>query len=209
MSAEVNKALEDINLEGLNGEEIWKALYNKELNCKKNILEYIDLTRLLKKGKAQDHQLEDTYSFIYTKIEEMGANIKPNTSMYLKNQLKKQLGKYVIEKDPKPVNHFIEFFKDAYPPNERRKDFTWVLMDINNITDEQLWTTLTYINRICIRASINFDQDEKKDIIAAIELLVKRNNIKYINQIKSLDKLTTILNIKIAPLGDQFEVKKR
>lgn len=206
MSTEVNKEITDINLEGLNGEEIWKAIYNKKLDCKKNILEYIDLTRILKKGRAEDHQIEDTYEFIYKKIEEMGTNIKPNTSMYLKNELKKQLGKYVLEKDPKPVNHFIEFFKDAYPPNARRKDFTWVLMDINNITEEQLWTTLTYINRICVKANFRFTDEEKRDIKGAVELLVKRNNLKYINQVKSLEKLTNILNIKIVPLGDQFDV---
>ena len=31
---------ENINFENLNGEEVWEKLYNKELNTKKNILEY-------------------------------------------------------------------------------------------------------------------------------------------------------------------------
>ena len=40
---------ENISLENLSAEEIWEKLYNKELNCKKNILEYIDITKILKK----------------------------------------------------------------------------------------------------------------------------------------------------------------
>ena len=34
-------------LEGLTAGEVWETLYNKELDCKKNILEYIDITRVL------------------------------------------------------------------------------------------------------------------------------------------------------------------
>ncbi len=82
--------------------------------------------------------------------------------MYLKNSLKSQLGKYVKEKDPKPINNFIEFFKAAYPENSRRKDFTWVLMDINSISEEQAWTTLTYINREFLSNSMELSSAEKK-----------------------------------------------
>lgn len=100
--------------------------------------------------------------------------------MYLKNRLKTQLGKYVKEKDPKPVNHFIEFFKKAYPENTRRKDFTWVLMDI-----------------------------KKNDIVGIIKKLISKNNIKYINDLRTLKQLTDILNISIVQTGKSFKVEHK
>lgn len=199
---------EKIIIEGLNGEEIWEKLYNKELNCKKNILEYIDITKILIKEKADIYQIESTYNFIYRCIDKMADKIKPNTIMYLQNQLKAQLGKYVSIKDPKIESTFIEFFKEAYPEGTRRKDFTWVLMDINKIADEQIWNTLVYINRECLKNDLNLTTEEKEDIINMIEKLVKRNNIKYINQVKSLNILLNILNIKIVDNKDKFKIKK-
>lgn len=199
---------EKIILEGLNGEEIWEKLYNKELNCKKNILEYIDITKVLIKEKADIYQIESTYNFIYNSIDKMADQIKPNTIMYLQNQLKAQLGKYVSIKDPKIESTFIQFFKEAYPEGNRRKDFTWVLMDINRIADEQIWNTLIYINRECLKNDLRLSSEEKEDIIKMIEKLVKKNNIKYINQVKSLNRLLNVLKIKIVDSKDKFKVKK-
>lgn len=194
------------NLKELNAIEIWGKLYNKELNSKKNILEYIDITRVLKKENVKEEQIKDTYDFIYDHIEGLKDSIKPNTMMYLKNSLKSQLGKYVKEKDPKPVNYFIEFFKEAYPVSARKKDFTWVLMDISNITEEQIWTTLVYINRECINNSITLNTDEKKDIIKVIERLISKNNIKYINDLRTLKQLTDALDIGIVSVGKVFKI---
>lgn len=199
---------EKIILEGLNGEEIWEKLYNKELNCKKNILEYIDITKVLIKEKADIYQIESTYNFIYNSIDKMSDQIKPNTIMYLQNQLKAQLGKYVSIKEPKIESTFIQFFKEAYPEGNRRKDFTWVLMDINRIADEQIWNTLIYINRECLKNDLRLSSEEKEDIIKMIEKLVKKNNIKYINQVKSLNRLLNVLKIKIVDSKDKFKVKK-
>lgn len=199
---------EKIILEGLNGEEIWEKLYNKELNCKKNILEYIDITKVLIKEKADIYQIESTYNFIYNSIDKMSDQIKPNTIMYLQNQLKAQLGKYVSIKDPKIESTFIQFFKEAYPEGNRRKDFTWVLMDINRIADEQIWNTLIYINRECLKNDLRLSSEEKEDIIKMIEKLVKKNNIKYINQVKSLNRLLNVLKIKVVDSKDKFKVKK-
>ena len=114
---------EEINLEGLNGIEVWESLYNKELNTKKSILEYIEKVKILKSGEIDNDQIEMVYNMIYKSIDLMVGNIKPNTIMFLKNELKKQLGKYVSEKDPKSINHFIEFFKEAYPPRGEKKRF--------------------------------------------------------------------------------------
>lgn len=201
--------VEIADLEGLDAKEIWKVLYGKELNTKKNILEYISITKVLKQDNVPSELIQDTYTFIYNKIEELGAIIKVNTKMYLKNQLKAQLAKYVKEKDPKPINYFIEFFKEAYPENNRRKDFTWALMDIKKITEEQIWTTLAYINGWCLRDNNKLDESQKKDIIKMIEVLVSRNNIKYINNTRSLEKLLNNLNIKIITLKNGFKVKNR
>jgi hypothetical protein len=193
--------------ENLTAAEVWKTIYGKELNSKKTILEYIDAAGVLKKENASQEQIEDTYKYIYEHIEGMKDLIKPNTMMYLKNSLKSQFGKYVKEKDPKPVNHFIEFFKKAYPEDSRRKDFTWVLMDISNISEEQIWTTLTYINKECLNNNIILSSDEKKDIVRMIKKLVSKNDIKYINNLRSLKHLTDILDISIVSAGKVFKVK--
>ena len=199
---------ENINLENLNAEEIWEKLYNKELNCKKNILEYISITKILKKEDIDPEKIQDTYNFIYDNIDKMADKIKPNTIMFLQNELKAELGKYVMVKEPKIENTFIKFFKEAYPADTRRKDFTWVLMDINKIAEEQIWTTLIYINREYMGKCIRLSSEEKSDIIKMIVKLVKKNDIKYINQIKSLSKLLNNLEIKVMNINDKFKVKK-
>lgn len=203
------EVLVDINqFEGLSASEIWEKLYNKELDNKKHILEYIEMTRVLKKENASGDQIKDTYNYIYDHIEGLKDSIKPNTMMYLKNSLKAQLGKYVKEKDPKPVNYFIEFFKEAYPENKRRKDFTWVLTDLNIISEEQIWTTLTYINRECLNNNLRLNSNQKKDIVEVIEKSVSKNNIKHINKIRSLKRLIEILNISIISADEGFKVRR-
>jgi hypothetical protein len=200
---------QSIDIQGLNAKETWKVLYDKELNTKKSILEYIDIVKILKQEDIPSQQVKDTYNFIYNAIENLSSDVKVNTKLHLKNQLKAQLGKYVAEKDPKPINHFIEFFKEAYPPSNRRKDFTWVLMDINKITDEQIWTTLTYINSWLLKEDNKLDEQQKKDTIKVIEMLVKRGNIKYINNLRSLDGFLENLNVKIVSVDKKFRLKSR
>lgn len=200
--------MNNLEFDNMNGEEIWEKLYNKELNTKKNILEYIEMTGVLVKEKADIYAIESTYNFIYRKIDEMAENVKPNTIMFLQNKLKEKLGKFVSIKDPKAQSTFLEFFKEAYPKGERRKDFTWVLIDIKNISEEQIWNTLKYINRECLNEDLFLDDEEKEDIIAEIEKLVKKNNIKYINDVKSLSTLNNILNIKVVQDKDRFKVKR-
>ncbi|MGB7606117.1 MAG: hypothetical protein WBL93_11665 [Lutisporaceae bacterium] len=193
--------------EELTASEICEKLYDKKLNCKKHIIEYIDITRVLKKENVNEDQLKETYNYIYEQIEGLKGSIKPNTMMYLKNTLKSQLGRYVKEIDPKPVNHFIEFFKEVYPENKRRKDFTWVLMDINSISEEQIWATLTYINRECLNNKLILNNNQIKDIVEVIEKSVSKNNIKYINKIRSLKQLTDRLNISIVSVGEVLKVR--
>ena len=56
---------EEINLQGLNGIEVWESLYNKELNTKKSILEYIEEVKVLKSGEIDHDQIEMVYNMIY------------------------------------------------------------------------------------------------------------------------------------------------
>lgn len=196
------EGLENNNpLENLTAVQIWEKQYGKEMNCKKNIIEYIDIVKVLKKEKLNEVQLSDTYNYIYKQIEGLKDSIKPNTMIFLKNSLKAQLGKYVKETDPKPMNHFTEFFKAAYPENYRRSGYTRVLSDLDNITEEQIWTTLTYINRECLNNDLRLNSYQKQDIIGVIEKAVSKNNIKFINKIRSLKNLTDILNISIVSVG--------
>lgn len=198
----------EINLQGLNGKEVYEALYDKELSTKKNILEYIDKLRVLKKSEEIDYdQMQSVYDFVYEAIDNMHESIKPNTIMYLKNELKKVIGKYVFNKEPGKVNYFIEFFKEAYPPHERRKDFTWVLMDISKISDEQILTTLKYIN-FCILKGAHLTDEEKKDILREVKRLVKRKNIHNINDVRSLKALNEELKIKIVSKKEEFLIRE-
>jgi len=198
---------EEINLEGLNGIEVWEKLYNKELDTKKSILEYIEKVKVLKSGEVDNDQIEMVYKMIYENIDLMVGKVKANTIMFLKNDLKKQLGKYVSEKDPKTTNHFLEFFKEAYPPHERRKDFTWVLMDINKIADEQIWTTLKFINAFCLKGFV-LDDEAKEDILDVLKILVKRKNLTSINNVRSLFCLNEVLGIKITSDHAAFKIKR-
>ncbi|MBE6047502.1 MAG: hypothetical protein E7213_03675 [Clostridium sp.] len=198
----------EINLQGLNGEEVYKALYDKELNTKKNVLEYIDTLKVLKKACEIDYdQMQSVYDFVYESINNMHDSIKPNTIMFLKNELKKQIGKFVYNKEPDKVNYFIEFFKEAYPVHERRKDFTWVLMDISKISDEQILKTLKLINYYILQGA-HLNKEERADIIREIERLVKRKNLHNINDVRSLKALNDELKIKIVSNKNGFLIKQ-
>ena len=95
--------------------ELLEKIYGKKLDCKKNILEYIDLVKILKQEDVSEEKVQETYNLIYNSIEEISGTVKLNTIMHLKNQLKSQLGKLVKEKEPKEEHKFIKYFKMAYP----------------------------------------------------------------------------------------------
>lgn len=203
-----NKELtEKSQFASLNAIETWQELYNKDLNCKKHILEYIDIVKILKKENISNQKIEETYNYIYESIDELKDSIKPNTMLHLKNTLKLQLGKYVKEKDPNTESQFLEFFKKAYPKNVRRKDFTRVLVNVDTISEEQLWTTLRYINKEYLNNNLILDAIQKNDIADVIRIVVSRNNIKFINNLRSLRQLTDYLKIRIEKDGKGFKVK--
>lgn len=193
----------------LNEKELLEKLYGKELNTKNNILEYIELVKILKQEGVPQELIENTYELINTSINEMKSKVKPNTIMFLQNKLKDQFRKLIVIKHEQKVdNNFIKFFKRAYPEGKRNRNFTYVLIDNSKISAEQIWTTLTFINRGCIKQQLFITLDEKKDIIDMIEKLVAKKDIKYINQLKSMDKFLRILNIKIGEDKNGFKVIK-
>ncbi|CUN93510.1 hypothetical protein [Clostridium disporicum] len=201
--------MEENNLKELTGKEILNELCGKELNSKNNILEAIEKIKPLAKEGLESDKIQEIYNVIYKSIEEMNTIVKANTIMYLKNQLKSALGKFVENKDPKEMNYFLEFFKEAYPPNNRRVGYTRVINDFSKITNEQIWETLTFINRAVIKTKRRLGEDEKQDIINNINNLLASGKIEYINQVKSLEKLLNVLNVKVVNYKEGFKLKNR
>lgn len=199
----------ELDLNKLNGKEILENVFGKELNSKKSILEVIEIIKPLAKEALDADKVQEVYTIIYKSIEEMNTIVKANTIMYLKNQLKGAIGKYVENKDPKEMNYFLEFFKEAYPPNNRRVGYTRVINDFSKITNEQIWETLTYINRVVIKTKRRLGEEEKQDIIKNINDLLKSGKIEYINQVKSLEKLLVALNVKVVSYKEGFKLKNR
>ena len=72
----MDKELKDtIEIESLSAEELWKKIYGKELNTKKTILEYIEITKVMKKQNVACDNVVIAAGFvpdnsIYTKLEE-------------------------------------------------------------------------------------------------------------------------------------------
>ena len=199
----------NLNFKEFTGKEILDKLLGKELNSKKNILEAIEIIKALAKDGLESDKIQEIYTIIYKSIEEMNKVVKANTIMYLKNQLKSGLGKYVENKDPKEINYFLEFFKEAYPPNNRRVGYTRVINDFSKITHQQIWETLTFINRVVIKTKRRLGEEEKEDIIKNINNLLMSRKIEYINQVKSLEKLLNVLNVKVVNYKEDFKLKKK
>ena len=76
-----------------------------------------------------------------------------------------------------------------------------------NITDEQIWTTLTYINRGYIKRELTLTAEDKVAIKEMVGKLVAKNNIKYVNQVKSMEKILSALNIKVISVDGKFKIK--
>ena len=191
----------------LSAVELLERAYGKKLESKKTVLEYIEIVKFLRDPEVNPEKVQETYNLIYNSIDKMNDSVKPNTIMFLMNALKAQLGKFVSDKDPKKEHGFIKYFKLAYPAKMRGKGFTRVLMNIKNITDEQIWTTITYINRGYIKREIYLTGDDKIAIKEMVGKLVAKNNIKYVNQVKSMEKLLSALGIKVINVDGKFKIK--
>ncbi|MGL4737780.1 MAG: hypothetical protein ACRCW2_10040 [Cellulosilyticaceae bacterium] len=183
---------------------IHETLYGKPLDCKKNIRDYITLVK--QQSKTLDAEVVgEVYEHIEQAINEFTTKVKANTAVQLKKELQSQLGNFKkkeekkVEEDP-----FIVFFRDAYPRGMRDKNYTVVLMDQAVITPEQILTTLKYINRYCMDSRLS--REQKAAIYPMIDKLLSSNNIKMINQVRSLEHLVRRANFRIVPLGDSYSV---
>ena len=90
-----------INLDELKlitSQELLEQLYGKNLETKKDVLEYIERTKILKGEGVPQELIDDTYKLIDESIDNIKSKVKPNTIMFLKNTLKSSLGKLVKEK---------------------------------------------------------------------------------------------------------------
>lgn len=195
-------------IKDLNEKELLEKLYGKSLETKKDVLEYIELAKCLKQEGISEELIEGTYKLIDESIDNMKSKVKPNTIMFLKNQLKSALGKLIKKKEEsKKETTFIKFFKRAYPEGKRNRNFTYVLMDNSKISAEQIWTTLTYINRQHLKDNLTLTNADKKEIVEMIQKMLDKRDIKYVNQVKSMDKLLKMLNVKIREDKGRFIVK--
>ena len=58
--------LNNDEIKDLTALQMWEKLYNKQLDCKKNILEYIGIIKTLKKDTVSENQIKDIYNYIVT-----------------------------------------------------------------------------------------------------------------------------------------------
>ena len=74
---------------------------------------------------------------------------------------------------------------------EQYKDFAFVYDELMNEVDYNGW--VKYI----------------EDIIKNINKLLSSGKIEYINQVKSLEKLLNVLNVKVVNYKDGFKLKNK
>ena len=187
----------------LSPQQLLQEVYGKELNTKKNILEYIDKVRELSKNDLEEKNTKDTYIFIEKSIQDMSVSVKPNTIVFLKNELKSKLGKYsgaAVGRE----NSFLTFFKQTYEDAKKTREYTFVMADITKIREQQIIDTLKTINAYCFKNKLT--QSEKKDTMVMIERLVDGQNIRYINQLRSMEGLRKAFKIKVIEEDNRYKI---
>lgn len=194
-------------LQNCSAEEIFEKVgEGKVLNTKKNILEYMDKVReLCKSGALDEAQATATYEFIEKNIMAMGELVKANTIVYLKNELKVKLGKFAKVSAAKD-NAFINFFKQTYDSAVKTKEYTWVLADLTKIREQQILDTLKTINTYCFKSRLT--ESEKKDIYPMIERIVDTQNVRLINQVRSMEGIRKAFRIKVVEENKRFKIIK-
>ena len=194
-------------LKGCTAEEILEKLgEGKGLNTKKNVLEYMDKVReLAKSGALDEAQVTQSYELIEKNIVAMSESVKPNTIVYLKNELKLKLGKFAKVTATKD-NAFIHFFRQTFEDAVKTKEYTWVLADPTKIREQQILDTLKTINTYCFKNKLT--SSEKKDIYPMIERIVDTQNVRLINQIRSMEGIRKAFRIKVVEENKKFSIIK-
>ena len=194
-----------LNLNELSPEQLLEAVHGQALTTKKSILEYIDKLKKLSKEGLEEALLKESYTLIEKAINDMSKQVKPNTIVFLKNELKTKLGKYSGMQLGRE-NAFLKFFKQTYETAKKTKEYTWVLADLTKIREQQILDTLKTVNTYCFKNKLT--QGEKKDILPMIERIVDTQNVRYINQVRSMEGIRKAFRIKIVEDNQKFMIIK-
>ena len=189
---------------GYSAEEIFAALEAKPLTTKKNILEYIERIRKLAKDGMQEAEVKKVYDWIETQIDAMGSEVKVNTLVYLKNELRNHLGKYMISSYGEE-NAFLGFYKKTFANEVKTKEYTYALVDPSRISDISILETLKTINTYGLKNKLT--QKEKEDIMPMIKRIVSTQKVRLINQLRSMEGIRKNFNIRVVEVNKRFEIE--
>lgn len=190
---------------GLSAEEIFKTLGGTPLKTKKSILEYIDIIKKLAKSELTQEQVKESYLFIDVQIEALANDIKVNTMVYLKNELRSKLGKFAPENKSED-NAFLRFYKQAFEHQVKTKEYTWALMDLSRLSETSILETLKSINTYSLKTKLT--PKEKEDIFPMIKRIVDTQNLRLINQLRSMEGIRKAFRIRIIETNKRYEIKK-
>ena len=190
---------------GLSAEEIFKTLGGKPLTTKKSILEYIDTIKKLSKSDLTQEQVKESYLFIDVKIEALATEIKVNTMVYLKNELRNKLGKFAPENKSED-NAFLKFYKQTFENQVKTKEYTWALMDLSRLSETSILETLKTINTYSLKTKLT--PQEKEDIQPMIKRIVDTQNLRLINQLRSMEGIRKAFRIRVVENNKRYEMKK-
>lgn len=189
---------------GYSAEEIFVALEAKPLTTKKNILEYIERIRKLAKDGMQEAEVKKVYDWIETQIDAMGSEVKVNTLVYLKNELRNHLGKYMISSYGEE-NAFLGFYKKTFANEVKTKEYTYALVDPSRISDISILETLKTINTYGLKNKLT--PKEKEDIMPMIKRIVSTQKVRLINQLRSMEGIRKNFNIRVVEVNKRFEIE--
>lgn len=190
---------------GYSPEEIFNALEAKPLQTKKAVLDYIEIIRKLAKEGMQEAETKKVYEWIENQIEAMGQDIKVNTMIYLKNELRNKLGKYAPE-NKGDDNAFLRFYKQTFENQTKTKEYTYALTDLSRLNEKGILETLKTVNTYGLKNKLT--PKEKDDIMPMIKRVVDTQNLKYINQLRSMEGIRKNFRIKVVETDKRFWIQK-
>ena len=189
---------------GCSAEEIFTALEAKPLTTKKNILEYIESIRKLAKDGMQEAEVKKVYDWIETQIDAMGSEVKVNTLVYLKNELRNHLGKYIMSPYGEE-NAFLRFYKKTFANEVKTKEYTYALVDPSRISDTSILETLKTINTYGLKNKLT--PKEKEDIMPMIKRIVNTQKVRLVNQLRSMEGIRKNFKIRVVEVNKRFEIE--
>ncbi len=190
--------------EGYSAEEIFNTLEAKPLTTKKNILEYIERIRKLAKEGMQEAEVKKVYDWIETQIDAMGSEVKVNTLVYLKNELRNHLGKYTMSSYGEE-NAFLRFYKKTFVNEVKTKEYTYALVDPSRISEMSILETLKTINTYGLKNKLT--AKEKEDIMPMIKRIVNTQKVRLINQLRSMEGIRKNFKIRVIEVNKRFEIR--